>query len=152
MVRSPFAHATIAGIDLEAAKSSPNVVGVYTAADFGEDLGVCINAWPITPEQVAPGHSPMASDRVSFAGEIVAVIVARSAAAARDAAELVDVDYEELPAALDLKEAAADQVLAHPDLGTNKSAYWVFDSKEAGTGGDVEDAIREAREGGVLLE
>ena len=49
----------------------------------------------------------MPSDRVAFAGEIVAVVVARSAAEARDAAELVDVEYEELPAALDLKEAAA---------------------------------------------
>ena len=64
----------------------------------------------------------MAVDRVTFAGEIVAVIVARTAAQARDAAELVDVDYEELPAAGDLKEAAADTVLAHPDLGTNKKA------------------------------
>lgn len=152
MVRSPFAHATISGIDTEVAKGSPNVVGVYTAADFGEDLGVCINAWPITPEQVAPAHSPMASDRVSFAGEIVAVIVARSAAAARDAAEQVDVDYDELPAALDLKEAAEDKVLAHPDLGTNKSAYWVFDSGEAGTGGDVEAAIEKARSDGIVIE
>ncbi len=70
----------------------------------------------------------MPVDRVAFAGEIVAVVVARSAAEARDAAELVDVDYDELPAALDLKEAAEDKVLAHPDLGTNKSALWVFDS------------------------
>ena len=49
------------------------------------------------------------------------MVVARSAGEARDAAERVDVDYEELPAALDLKEAAADDgCLAHPDLGTNK--------------------------------
>ena len=60
--------------------------------------GVCINAWPITPDQVTPVHSPMPSDRVAFAGEIVAVVVARTAAEARDAAELVDVEYEELPA------------------------------------------------------
>ena len=38
---------------------------------FGEELGVCINAWPITPDQVTPVHSPMPSDRVAFAGEIV---------------------------------------------------------------------------------
>ena len=124
MVRSPFAHATITGIDTSAAQESPNVVAVLTGADFGEELGVCINAWPITPDQVTPVHSPMPSDRVAFAGEIVAVVVARSAAEARDAAELVDVDYEELPAALDLKKSAADEVLAHPDLGTNKSALW----------------------------
>ena len=87
----------------------------------------------------------MPSDRVAFAGEIVAVVVARTAAEARDAAELVDVEYDELPAALDLKEAAADTVLAHPDLGTNKSAFWKFDSAEAGTGGNVDEAIEKAR-------
>ena len=94
MVRSPFAHATITGIDVSAAKAAPNVVGVFTGSDFGDELGVCINAWPITPEQVTPNHSPMPADRVAFAGEIVAVVVARTAAEARDAAELVDVDYD----------------------------------------------------------
>ena len=69
--------------------------------------GALPNARPITPDQVTPNHSPIAVERATFAGEIVAVVVARSAAAARDAAELVDVDYDELPAALDLKEAAA---------------------------------------------
>lgn len=152
MVRSPFAHANIASIDTSEAQQAPNVIAVLTGADFGDELGVCINAWPITPDQVTPVHSPMPSDRVSFAGEIVAVVVARSAAEARDAAELVEVEYDELPAALDLKEAAADSVLAHPDLGTNKSALWVFDSGEAGTGGNVEDAIGKARADGIVIE
>jgi carbon-monoxide dehydrogenase large subunit len=152
MVRSPFAHANITSIDTSAAKQAPNVVGVFTGADLGESQGVNINAWPITPEQVAPTHVPMPTDRVTFAGETVAVVVARTAAEARDAAELVDVEYEELPAALDLKAAANDEVLAHPDLGTNKSALWVFDSGEAGTGGDVEEAIRKARDGGLVIE
>ena len=156
MVRSPFAHAKIVSIETSAAKGAPNVVGVITGADCGDELGVCINAWPITPDQKAPTHSPMPSDRVTFAGEIVAVVVARSAAEARDAAELVDVEYEELPAALDLKEAAAadenNGVLAHPELGTNKSALWVFDSGEAGTGSDVEEAISKARGDGIVIE
>jgi len=152
MVRSPFAHARITGIDKSEAEQSPNVVAVLTGADLGEGQGVNINAWPITPDQVAPVHVPMPTDRVAFAGETVAVVVARSAAAARDAAELVDVDYEELPAALELKAAAADEVLAHPDLGTNKSAYWVFDSAEAGTGGNVEEAIEKARSDGIVIE
>ncbi len=152
MIRSPFAHATIANIDTSEAKSAPNVVAVYTGADLDESAGVLINAWPITPDQVTPVHPPIPADRVTFAGEIVAVVVARTAAEARDAAELVDVDYDELPAALDLKESAADTVLAHPDLGTNKSAYWVFDSAEAGTGGDVEEAIAKARVDGVVVE
>jgi carbon-monoxide dehydrogenase large subunit len=152
MVRSPFAHATITGIDVSAAKTAPNVVDVLTGKDFGDELGVCINAWPLTPEQVTPTHSPMPADRVAFAGEIVAVVVARSAAEARDAAELVDVDYDELPAALDLKDAAEDTVLAHPDSGTNKSALWVFDSAEAGTGSNVDEAIEKARTDGIVIE
>lgn len=152
MVRSPFAHAKIVSIDTSEAKSAPNVVDVLTGADLGESQGVNINAWPITPDQVTPTHLPMPIDRVTFAGEIVAVVVARTAAEARDAAELVDVDYEELPAALDLKEAAADTVLAHPDLGTNKSAFWKFDSAEAGTGGDVDAAIEKARGDGIVIE
>ena len=152
MVRSPFAHATITSVDTAAAKDSPNVVGVFAGQDLDESIGVMINAWPITPDQKTPVHPPMATDRVTFAGEVVAVVVARSAAAARDAAELVDVDYEELPAALDLREAAEDKVLAHPDLGTNKSALWVFDSGEAGTGSDVEEAIEKARDGGIVIE
>src|SRR4051794_14696583 len=121
MVRSPFAHASIGSIDTSAAKASPNVVDVLTGSDIADTQGVIINAWPITKDQVSPTHLPMPADRVTFAGEIVAVVVARTAAAARDAAELVDVEYDQLPAALDLKEAAEDKVLAHPDLGTNKS-------------------------------
>jgi carbon-monoxide dehydrogenase large subunit len=109
-------------------------------------------AWPITPDQKAPNHPSIAVDRVAFAGEIVAVVIARSAAEARDAAELVDVDYDELPAAIELKAAAADTALAHPDLGTNTSAVWTFDSAAAGTGGDVEPAIAEARENGIVIE
>ncbi len=152
MVRSPFAHANITSIDTTEAKASRNVVTVLTGAELGESQGVLINAWAITPDQVAPTHVPMPADRVAFAGEIVAVVVARTAAEARDAAELVDVEYEELPAAIDLKAAANDEVLAHPDLGTNKSAFWKFDSAEAGTGGDVDAAIAKARTDGVVIE
>jgi len=152
MVRSPFAHATITSIDVSAAKAATNVVDVLSGSDFGAELGAIINAWPITPDQVTPAHSPMPADRVAFAGEIVAVVVARTAAEARDAAELVEVEYDELPPALDLKKSAADEVLAHPDLGTNKSALWVFDSGEAGTGGNVEDAIAKARTDGIVIE
>jgi carbon-monoxide dehydrogenase large subunit len=152
MVRSPFAHARITAINTAEAKGATGVVGVFTGQDVKDDQGVIANAWPITTDQVTPTHLPVAIDRVACAGEIVAVVVARSAAEARDAAELVDVDYEELPAVLDLKEAAADTVLAHPDLGTNKSAFWKLDSAEAGTGGDVDGAIAKARTDGIVIE
>ena len=152
MVRSPHAHAKFSSIDTSEAENAPNVVAVLTGNDIADSQGVIINAWPITEDQVSPTHLPMPLDRASFAGEIVAVVVARSAAEARDAAELVDVDWEPLPAALDLKESAEDTVLAHPDLGTNKSAYWTFDSAQAGTGGNVDDEIAKARDGGIVIE
>ncbi|HEU5456652.1 MAG TPA: xanthine dehydrogenase family protein molybdopterin-binding subunit, partial [Nocardioides sp.] len=105
MVRSPFAHARISGIDSAAAKEAPGVVAVFTGVDIADIQGVSITAWPLNAEQKTPDHLPMPSEHVAHAGEIVAVVAARSAAAARDAAELVDVDYDELPAVLDLKEA-----------------------------------------------
>jgi len=152
LVRSPFAHARINGIDTAAAKASPNVVTVFTGAEVADEQGTMITAWAITTEQKTPDHPPIAVDRATFAGEVVAVVVARSAAEARDAAELVDVDYEELPAILDLKEAEKDEVLAHPDLGTNKSAFWQLDSAGQGSGGAVDEAIEEARGNGILIE
>ena len=152
MVRSPFAHANIVSIDTSAAKAATNVVAVLTGKDLGEEQGVNANAWPITTEQVTPNHQPMPAERVAFAGETVAVVVARTAAEARDAAELVDVEYDVLPAALDLRESAEDKVLAHPDLGTNKTAFWQLDSAAQGTGGDVDEAIAEARANGIVIE
>ncbi|HEY8306315.1 MAG TPA: xanthine dehydrogenase family protein molybdopterin-binding subunit [Lapillicoccus sp.] len=152
VVRSPYAHAKITSIDTTAAKEMRGVSLVATGEDLKDVQGVLANAWPITADQKTPVHLPMAIDHVACAGEIVAVVVARSAARARDAAELVDVDYEVLPAALDLKEAAADTVLAHPDLGTNKSAFWKLDSAEQGSGGNVDEAIAKARTDGIVIE
>ena len=152
MVRSPFAHARVTAIATAEAKAARNVVAVLTGEDLKEVQGVNANAWPIATDQVTPTHLPMAVDHVACAGEIVACVVARSAAEARDAAELVDVDYDELPAVLDMKEALKDEVLAHPDLGTNKSAFWQLDSKEAGSGDDVDEAIGAARSDGIVIE
>jgi carbon-monoxide dehydrogenase large subunit len=152
MVRSPFAHARITSIDTAAAKASPGVIAVVTGADVAGKQGLVATAWPLNAEQKTPDHLPIAVERVACAGEIVAVVVARTAAAARDAVELVDVDYAELPAVLDLREAAKDEVLAHPDLGTNTSAVWTLDSAAQGSGSDVEEAIAKAREGGILIE
>ena len=149
MVRSPFAHARITSIDTSEAKQSPGVIAVLTGADVADVQGSLPNAWPVTEDQKAPDHPAIAVDRVAFAGEVVACVIARSAAEARDATELVDVDYDELPVLLDLEEAYEGDVLAHPDLGTNLSATWVFDSAEAGTGGSASEAARDSE---VVLE
>ncbi|MCA1835453.1 MAG: xanthine dehydrogenase family protein molybdopterin-binding subunit, partial [Actinobacteria bacterium] len=145
IVRSPLAHAKITGINTDAAKKMPGVYGVFTAGDLGaEDISLPC-AWQVTPDMKSPKAPPLAVDTVHFAGEGVAIVVARDAASAEDAAGAVEVDYDELPPVLDMEAALADgATLVHPDLGTNRNALWVFDSAEAGTGGDVEQAIRDA--------
>ncbi|GAA0218111.1 molybdopterin-dependent oxidoreductase [Saccharothrix mutabilis subsp. mutabilis] len=145
LVRSPVAHARITSVDVTAALRMPGVLAVFTGRDLAAEQGSLPCAWPITEDMLAPPAPAVAVDEVNFAGEVVAVVVARSAAEAHDALEAVDVDYEDLPVVLDLEAAVADGAdLVHPDLGSNKSATWVFDSAEAGTGGDVEQAIAEA--------
>lgn len=152
-VRSPYAHARITSIDTDAAKASTNVVTVLTGADLDAEMGSLPTAWPITPDMKAPRHPAVAVDHVAFAGEAVAVVVARSVREARDAADLVDVEYDELPPVLDMEAAIGKGAdLAHPDLGTNTCAHWVYDSAAAGTGGDVDEAIAKARVDGVVVE
>jgi len=152
-VRSPYACADITSIDTTAAKASPGVITVLTGADLDAEQGSLPCAWPITADMKSPRHPAMPADRVSFAGEAVAVVVARTAAAARDAADLVDVLYAEGTPVLDMATALDEGAgLVHPDLGTNQNALWVFDSGEAGTGTDVEEAITAARSGGIVIE
>jgi carbon-monoxide dehydrogenase large subunit len=94
---------------------------------------------------VNPGHPSVAVDQVKHVGEAVAVIVARSKAAAQDAVELVDVDYDVLPPVLDMDEAVKDgAALTHDHLESNTSFHFVFDAGEAGTGADTEQAFRDA--------
>src|ERR671933_2116963 len=147
MVRSPLAHARITSIDTSAAKRSPGVIGVWTGPELkGSEAGLPC-AWPITEGMASPTHPAIAQTEVTFAGEVVAVVAARSPAEARDAVDLVDVEYEELPVVLDLEAALAPGApLAHPELATNENATWEFDSANAGTGEDAEALIQAARD------
>jgi carbon-monoxide dehydrogenase large subunit len=145
VLRSPMAHARITGIDVTHAAAMPGVLMVLTGADLAEEQGSLPCAWPITEDMVAPPAPAIAVDSVNFAGEAVAIVIADSDYAAHDALEAIDVEYEELPVVLDMEEALKEGAdLVHPDLGTNKNATWIFDSAEAGTGSDVEQAISEA--------
>ncbi|HUI95450.1 MAG TPA: xanthine dehydrogenase family protein molybdopterin-binding subunit [Xanthobacteraceae bacterium] len=110
-VLSPHAHARITRIDVAKAKAAPGVLAVLTGADAVADkLGSLTSH--LMPEDVgAPkGHRTfqplLVADRVRFAGDRVAYVVAETLAQARDAAELVEVDYEALPAVVDLEDAA----------------------------------------------
>ncbi|MGB8996805.1 MAG: xanthine dehydrogenase family protein molybdopterin-binding subunit, partial [Pseudonocardiaceae bacterium] len=145
VVRSPLAHAKITKINADAARRMPGVHGVFTAADLDAE-GISLPcAWPITADMKSPQSPPLAVDTVHFAGEGVAIVVARDAASARDAADAVEVDYDPMEPVLDMEAALADgATLVHPELGTNRNALWIFDSAAAGSGSNVADAIRDA--------
>ncbi|HZP30632.1 MAG TPA: xanthine dehydrogenase family protein molybdopterin-binding subunit [Acidimicrobiia bacterium] len=125
IVRSPYAHGRIRSIDTSTAAAMPGVVAVFTGEDLAGDFAAPLPcAWPVTPDMVNPPHWPLARGEACFAGDGVAVVVATSREVARDASESVVVDYEELPAVLDIEDAAADRVLAHADLSGNRSYTW----------------------------
>ena len=103
-------------------------------------------AWPVTEDMVAPTYLPLAVDEVRHVGEPVAVVVARDQASAVDALDAIEVDYEPLPVVLDM-EAALQPTARRwctQSAGTNKCYTWIFDSAEAGSGGDVAAAEAEA--------
>ncbi|MFD9703493.1 xanthine dehydrogenase family protein molybdopterin-binding subunit [Lentzea sp. NPDC059081] len=149
VLRSPVAHARITNIDVSRATAMPGVAVVLTGEDFAAEQGSLPCAWPITEDMKAPAAPALAVDRVNFAGEAVALVIADSAYHAADALSEIDVDYDELPVVLDMEEALQDNDLVHEDLGTNKCATWIFDSAEAGSGTNVEDEISAAE---VVIE
>jgi carbon-monoxide dehydrogenase large subunit len=143
VVRSPYAHAVIAGIDLDAALAAPGVVAAFTGADLAHLWAAPMPcAWPVTTDMKNPAHYPLATTKACYVGDGVAVVLATSEAAARDAAELVDVRYEPQAAVVDLEDALSDRIVIHPDLGTNKSYQW--DLKIEGTPGQVDQAFADA--------
>jgi carbon-monoxide dehydrogenase large subunit len=118
-VRSQHAHARLTSIDTSQAAAMPGVVAVLT----GQDVNDKINPLPGASHQEGarnPRRTLLAEGEVRFMGEAVAVVVAQSEELARDAAERVNVDYEPLPAVLDLDKAARDGApLVHQSLGSN---------------------------------
>lgn len=124
MVRSPYAHAAINAIDSSAAKASPGVVAVYSASDLALPGLPCGFNLP-NANQINPPHPPIVGDVARYVGDIVAVVVADSQYAARDAAEKVVVDYRQLAAIVDQEKAiqpGAPQV--HAEIPNNTSFLW----------------------------
>src|SRR4051812_21830522 len=125
IVRSPAAHAHIRTIDTSAAAIMPGVVAVLTGKELRDEwAGPMPCAWPVTEDMKNPEHFPVAVEKACYVGDAVAVIVAESESAAKDAMEGVVVDYEELPAVIGLEDAVADRVVIHDALGTNRSYTW----------------------------
>jgi len=125
VLRSPYAHARITSIDLSGALASPGVVAAYTGADLaGLWAAPMPCAWPVTPDMKNPAHYPIAIGKACYVGDGVAVVLAHTNAAARDALEAIVVEYEALPAVIGLEDSLSDRVVIHDELGTNKSYTW----------------------------
>ncbi len=130
-LRSPHAHARIRGIRSEAAKASPGVLAVYSGADLPESVGGLPCGWLITGSDGKPMKEPkhplLAQGFVRYVGELVAIVVAETAVQAKDAAERIDVDYEPLPAVVDVRDARrANAPAVHDDAPGNLCYVWAL--------------------------
>ncbi|QBI52371.1 xanthine dehydrogenase family protein molybdopterin-binding subunit [Streptomonospora litoralis] len=145
-LRSPHAHARIAAVDTSAAKQQPGVVAAFSGADFAGEQGSLPCAWPVTEDMALPEHPPMAVDEVRYVGEAVACVVARDAYAAADALEAIDVEFEPLPAVVDMEAALAedsDPVHAGSGQGqgSNKAFVWPFSAGDVDSAFDGADVV-----------
>src|SRR6185436_13764748 len=144
-VRSPHAHATIRSIDTDAAKAAPGVVAVYTGHDVKADgLGMpkanMPRKRPDGKPMFAPQRPPLVTDRVRYVGDPVAMVIADTLAQAKDAAELVEIDYEALPSV----------TLTEDTVKPGAPAVWdecpdnISNNVERGKKADTEEAIKNA--------
>src|SRR6266700_1086484 len=122
IVRSPYAHAYIRHIDMEAVLQVPGVVGVITGAEVRRET----RPFPVgVPAPIE--YYPMAIDKVRFVGEPVAVVIADSRYIAEDAAELVHVEYDPLPAVTGVEAAIqAESPVSHENVGSNVANHRIF--------------------------
>jgi carbon-monoxide dehydrogenase large subunit len=134
-LRSPHAHARIRGIGTDRAKKAPGVVAVYTGADLqgvnGLPCGWLITSTDGTPMKEPP-HPVLAKDKVRYVGDHVALVIAETRDAAKDAAELIELDYEVLPAVVNVVDAlkpGAPQL--HDEAPGNKCYTWALGDKAA---------------------
>jgi len=136
-VRSPHAHARLKRVDIAAALKAPGVVAILTGADLAADkVGILPAGWLIhskdgTP-MVEPGHPALVADKVRHVGDQVAVVIAETKDQAREAAALVEVDYEPLPAAVTVTQAVAPGApLVHDQAKANTCYDWHLGDKAA---------------------
>jgi aerobic carbon-monoxide dehydrogenase large subunit len=140
MLRSPHAHARIVSIDTSHAVAANGVVAVYTAGDIEGALRPMPCAWLLPNAGLTVADYPcLAKDVVRYVGDIVAVVVAESRYQAYDALDLIDVEYDPLPAITDPQAAAASGApQLHANIKGNQAFHWTV------SGGDVEAAFANA--------
>jgi carbon-monoxide dehydrogenase large subunit len=136
-LRSPMAHARITRVDTSAALHHPGIVAAFSGRDFAGEQGSLPCAWPVTEDIVMPDHPPMAVDEVRYVGEAVACVIATDRYKASDALEAIEIDYEPLPAVLDMTEALKEGSPKVHEAG-NRSFVWKFAQ------GDIDAAFRDA--------
>src|SRR5436190_2493392 len=136
-VRSIYAHARINGIDTIEAANAPGVVAIYTGKDVAEKIGPVPCAAAL-PDLKVPDYRVLATGKALFVGHPIAAVVATDKYAARDAVDLVSVDYEELPAVVDVEQAANGGTVIHESFGDN-IAYKLTSGE-----GDIEAALKSA--------
>ena len=144
-VRSPHAHAKIRSIDVEAAKAAPGVLAAYTGHDVKADgLGMpkanMPRKRPDGKPMFAPQRPPLVTDRVRYVGDPVAMVIAETLAQAKDAAELVEIDYEPLPSVTRTEDTVKPGApVVWDDCPDN-----ISNNVERGKKADTEEAIRTA--------
>lgn len=144
-LRSDMAHGKINGIDTSAATAMPGVIRIFTGADF-EGLGGLPCGWQVTDKHgqpmQEPGHPVLAQGKVRHVGDPIAAVVAETREQARDAAEAIELDIEELPAVVDMKAALQDGApKVHDDLTSNLCYDWGFVEENKAA---VEEAFQKA--------
>ncbi|MCI4661949.1 MAG: xanthine dehydrogenase family protein molybdopterin-binding subunit [Neomegalonema sp.] len=130
-LRSMVAHGTINGIDTSAAEAAPGVLKVFTAKDF-EGVGGVPCGWQIHDKHgnpmKEPKHPILAEGKVRHVGDPVCAVVAETLAQAKDAAELIELDIEELPAVVDMTKAMSQGVAVHDEAPDNLCYDWEFNA------------------------
>src|SRR5204862_2515775 len=139
--RSDVAHGRIRSIDTSGAKAMDGVEAVFTGAEIAEFLP----PMPIGTPFPSPEHRAVAVDTVRFAGEVVAVVVARDRYVARDAADAIIVEIDPLPAVVDLEKAMAGQpAVIHPEFANNLAVPLVPSGTGVKPDGTVDDSAIDA--------
>ncbi len=140
ILRSPHGHARITSIETSSAQSAPGVVAVYTGADVEGKLTPIPCAWVVPDSDVkAVAYPAIAKDIVRYVGDAVAVVVAESRVQAEDALELINVNYEVLPAVVNAEAALQEGApQLHEDAPNNQAFHWKV------AGGDADSAFDSA--------
>ncbi len=135
-LRSPYAHARIKSIKLDAANAAPGVVRIFVGSDLADaKVGGLPCGWLIHSKDGSPMKEPphpvLAQGKVRHVGDQVAMVVAETLLQAKDAAELIEVEYEELPAVIDIAKAQGHAGSVHDEVADNVCYDWGHGNKDA---------------------